>query len=201
MWEEMWSHADFAPSWLGRGISREIVEAVESGWFPAGGAVLDIGCGQGEVAHWLFEQGFPTLGIDISAAAIERARTLFGASPGRLEFQVLDICAAVPRSRRFSILIDRGCFHQIPAHEAATFARNIASVCVPGARFLLLHKAFRNGVPPGDPIERERVVRTVRRFFGNAFSLERVEVTSLGDSHSAPSAQDLPGLAFWMIRR
>src|SRR4051794_22998355 len=44
-WEAQWNRPDYAPPWLGRAVSKEIVEAVEEGWFLPGTAALDIGCG------------------------------------------------------------------------------------------------------------------------------------------------------------
>lgn len=38
------------------------------------GRVLDLGCGTGKSAIWLAERGFDATGIDLSPAAIERAR-------------------------------------------------------------------------------------------------------------------------------
>jgi protein-L-isoaspartate O-methyltransferase len=81
--------------------------------------VLDIGCGAGDVAHWMAEQGFEVLCIDIVKAAIERARTSYlndDNSPlqERLSYLLLDICQELPPNAPYSVLFDRGCFHQIP---------------------------------------------------------------------------------------
>ncbi len=37
---------------------------------PAGGAVLDVACGQGRHVHWFAQRGHPCLGIDRSAQAL-----------------------------------------------------------------------------------------------------------------------------------
>lgn len=69
------------------------------------GPVCDMGCGPGQVARYLHEQGVQTCGVDLSPALIERARTLV---PG-VDFQQGDMRAlnvpdaawgALPRSTR-----------------------------------------------------------------------------------------------------
>jgi SAM-dependent methyltransferase len=194
-WDRKWAREDFAPPWLGRGVAKEVVAAVEDGWFPAGARVLDIGCGQGEIAAWVAGRGFPALGIDIAPAAIERARKLHS-SIAALDFQVVDICTAAP-SGTFGVLIDRGCLHQIQPALRALYARNVAGVCETGTRFILLMRAFRNGVKFGDAAERDRIMSDITKVLGHWFTIDRAESTHLGDGDD----QSLPGMAFWMTRR
>ncbi len=200
-WERCWGRGDFAPAWLGRDVSREIVAATNDGWFPRGARALDIGCGQGEVASWLAAHGFTVVGIDISAAAIARARELHGAVHGRLEFRQLDICAAGPDDGPYEVLIDRGCFHAIPQADAPHYARHVAGACRSGARLLLLVKAFRDGVPLGDPLDRARVVARVEAALAREFSIDRVAETHLDPHEGRRPESSLPGLVCWMTRR
>jgi len=43
---------------------------------PEGAEVLDVGCGNGVISRYLGEKGFTVRGVDVSAKAIERARSL-----------------------------------------------------------------------------------------------------------------------------
>jgi 2-polyprenyl-3-methyl-5-hydroxy-6-metoxy-1,4-benzoquinol methylase len=52
-----------------------IIEVLRS-QLPAGAEVLDVGCGNGVISRSLGEKGFTVQGIDVSAKAIERARSL-----------------------------------------------------------------------------------------------------------------------------
>ena len=199
-WEEQWGRQDFAPPWLGRDVSKEIVSAVREGWFPAGGRALDIGCGQGEVVAWLAQQGYPVLGVDIAAAAVERARARYGQIPGRLEFQTLDICAEVPCRHAFSIVVDRGCFHQISPHDSSKYLKNVARACSATAHLLLFIKAFRGNAAIGDPLERECAVARIQAVFSSVFSIDRVAETFLDPFQGQRPDRVLPGLGFWMSR-
>jgi SAM-dependent methyltransferase len=60
---------------------------------PAGGAVLDAGCGTGRVAIELARRGHPTVGVDVDATHLERAR----AKAPHLEWVLGDL-AALPTS-------------------------------------------------------------------------------------------------------
>lgn len=68
-WEECWaSHRESA--WRITEIPDELQEAIALGWFLPGADVLDIGCGRGECAAWLAQQGLTLLGVDFSPSAI-----------------------------------------------------------------------------------------------------------------------------------
>jgi amino acid adenylation domain-containing protein len=199
-WEAMWSRDDFAAPWLGRGVSTEIAEGVGSGWLPTGGTALDVGCGEGDVAGWLAEHGFPSVGVDIAPAAIERAREKFPERPGALEFHALDICSELPPDRGYQILVDRGCFHQLTADEIPRYVDTLTRVSRPTARLLLFVKAFRRGRPIGDLEERAAVVRHVEQSLGRAFAVDHVAETFLDAFNGRDKARALPGLVFWMTR-
>lgn len=199
-WESQWGQVDFAPPWLGRGISKEIVSAVETGWFPSGAPALDIGCGQGEVAGWLAEHGFPTVGVDIAEAGIARARARYKEKAGQLKFQTLDICTQAPPNRQFRILIDRGCFHQLPYRDTHAYVKNLVKVAAADAHMLLFIKAFRGGKQVGHPEEMKLLTRYVEDAFSRKFEMSQVTTTYLDPFDGQRSDRALPGLVFWMTR-
>ena len=200
-WDDEWARDDYAAPWLGRGTSKEIISAVETGWFPAGARVLDIGCGQGEVAYWFAERGFPTLGVDFSAAAIERARERQAEAPGRPEFRVVDITREAPGDGSFGILVDRGCFHSLAPEDAPLYVEHVAASGTAGAHFLLFIKAFRGDIELPAPAERELHERKIRQEFSARFEILRCEETFLDPYDGQRPEHSLGGLAFWMQRR
>lgn len=200
-WEAQWSRPDFAAPWMGRGVSKEIVAAVSEGWFAPGAPTLDIGCGEGDVAAWLAQQGHPTVGLDIAPAAIARARRRHPEIPGRLEFMALDICNQAPPNRRYGVLIDRGCLHTIAPPDRPDYVRNISEVAAPDARLLLFVKAFRKGKSFGDAAEEQRVTAEVESALESRFVLIRKAPTYLDPFDGRERDHALPGLVFWLVRR
>ena len=200
-WERQWASDDFDPHWLGRGVSREICEAAENGWFPRGGRALDVGCGEGEVAAWLAERGYPAVGVDVAESAVARARELYGERPGQLRFARVDLCQRAPEGGPFRIIVDRGCFLQIPDEERRGYAARLASVSTRDARLLLYGRAFRDGMPFGDPEEIERLRAEIMNAFGPHFVPERTAPTYLDRFHDRPPEERVPGIVFWLQRR
>ena len=199
-WQMMWSDEHFDAHWLHRPISDEIIAATGDGWFPFGATTVDVGCGEGKVAAWMADHGFPSVGIDIAPAAISRARARFREVPGRLEFIVANICARSPPDRKYRLVIDRGCFHCIQQRDHPYYLRNLLRVCAPDARFLLFHRAYRNGVPMGDIKERERVKAIVEHGLGDGFRIDRLADTYLDPFRGQIPEQALGGITFWLTR-
>ena len=72
-------------------LDRQLLDRLAAG-VEEGGLICDLGCGPGQIAHYLHERGARVIGVDLSAQMIELARQL---NPG-LEFkqgnmQALDV--------------------------------------------------------------------------------------------------------------
>lgn len=107
------------------------------------GRALDVGCGTGTNALWLARQGFAVLGIDISSAAIKRARAkaagVAGATPYDCRFETADFLRDAFSDHPFDFVFDRGCFHVFDKPEdRARFAERVASLLERGGRWLSL---------------------------------------------------------------
>lgn len=200
-WESKWGDASFDAPWLGRGVSEEIKQAVADGWFPAGARVLDAGCGDGSVAAWLAQRGYGAIGVDIASAAVERARAAFGDGSGRLDFAQTDLCERLPPGGPFGVIVDRGCFLQIPPADRRRYARHLAASCERGARLMVFDRAFRDGVPYDDVDETQRKQLEIIGAFGAYFELERTAATYLDADDGRRPESRLPGMVFWLRRR
>lgn len=199
-WESRWRRDDFQPRWGERGVSPEIVASADAGWFPPGGTMLDVGCGQGEIAAWFAERGYRCVALDVSASAVRRARARHAHVAERIEFVARDVCASPPPDRGYDVIVDRGCLHQLPQDEVGRYVRHVTGVAGTRARFLLFIKAFRDGAPFDDPAERAQRTRWVEQAFAGAFAIERVESTYLDAWHGEEPDKRLPGMVFWMTR-
>ena len=190
-WDAKWAGKGFAPRWRDGAVPDIAKRAVEDEWFAPGSAVLDIGCGGGEIAAWLAMQGYDVTGVDFSETAIEAARSFASDVEGALAFDVVDICHQVPSPGSFACLFDRGCFHNIPEGQRQAYVQNVAASAAPGARFLLIVRMQSK--------TRDIWQRDVEAAFGSAFEVAKVEDTAVADGGA--DAEPVPGIAFRMIRR
>jgi cyclopropane fatty-acyl-phospholipid synthase-like methyltransferase len=173
-------------------------DAVATNWLPRGSTVLDIGCGSGEIAGWLAEEGFVVTGIDIAPAAIARAQATY--QHENLRFEVLDICQNPPKPPHFDILFDRGCLHGLPSSCVASYVAALSSRLLPDGKFLLMYRTVHIKLSPSPQDAPQRVEQFVKQHFQPAFSIERVQSIDMltgGDIHADTT---LPGMAFWMVR-
>lgn len=198
-WDAIWADERNRHPWMDRGVAREVVDAVRSGWFIHGSRSLDIGCGEGELSGYLAEQGFTASGIDISPAAIERANGKFRHTTGP-SFAVHDICVSPPAGGPFDVVVDRGCLHQIAQADRPAYRRHLLEATRPGARMILFVRAFRDGVLFGDPDERASLTRIYTEALGPSFRLERTDLTYLDTNNGTDPSTALGGLVFWFER-
>lgn len=199
-WEKKWSDKNFNPGWLNRPISKEIVVAVDSGWFRPGGFALDVGCGQGDIAAWLAKKGFPVVAFDIAESVIRRACDRYTGMPNPPQFIQLDIGSEPPPNNQYSIIIDRGCFHQMPNRHIANYVKNITAVSSPNARMLLFIKAFRGRFKIGNPTEYKYHEENIKRTFSGKFCIDHTDITNLDKFEGQKPDLSLPGIVFWMRR-
>ncbi len=199
-WERRWLNPEFIPFWKTAQPQKELVEAIDSGWFPKNQRVIDVGCGKGEVSRWLAAQGFAVLGLDYSAAAIENCRRLSAGHPNAPTFDVADLCDKDLRLVPAFSLIDRGCFHRIVGNLRPVFAQNIAHATVEGGHFLLLAGTFQDArvVNYGGVRSEQELREHVGAIFGKHFIIERAEPALINASEGQDAT---PAVAFWMVRK
>ncbi len=141
-WEERWSRPGFYEhaSW---GLEREelppeLREVMDSGWFPPGASVLDIGCGNGVISNLFAKSGYRVLGVDFAPSAIQLARQRYGEGPNP-RFNVADI--TLDRiGETFDCLLDRGCFHTLPEAQRTAFVDALAACSQSGSRLWLMSR-------------------------------------------------------------
>ncbi|SRR5712691_407229 len=103
------------------------------GAIPAGGAVLDLGCGSGlPVALNLAEAGFAVTGVDISEVQIGRARELVP----QAEFIRADITTVEFGPESFDAVVAFYSLIHIPVDEHLPLLHKVASWLRPGGLFV-----------------------------------------------------------------
>jgi SAM-dependent methyltransferase len=129
---------------------------------------LDIGCGTGDNALWLSQQGFRVTGIDSSELAIEKARQKASNDKAACDFGVNDIMQSQVEGAPFGFVFDRGCFHILGSDkERVTFAEKVNCHLEKGGLWLsLLGNADEQRNGPGPPQRTARdIVNAVEPYF------------------------------------
>ena len=193
-WNQRWSRNDFSPFWLTDEIPAPVIEALYAGLFKVGEPVLEVGCGLGQLAALLAEQGRQVTAIDIAPNAVSRAQSRFGRTDGMLSFLVQDITDPEASIGTVNGAIDRGCFHVLPPKAKAAYATNLAKCLIPGGHFLLMHKTASQDL---ETVMSEDDVRAgVLQVFERDFDLISREETTFGNQ-----VKMLPGISFVFRRK
>lgn len=97
--------------------------------------ILDLGCGTGEHARFLSEEGFEVTGVDASEAQLAQARE---AGPGTafVKGDLAELAAAVTGPFGGAIALGNGLPHLFPV-EMVRFLADLAGLLLPGAPVLL----------------------------------------------------------------
>jgi SAM-dependent methyltransferase len=157
------------PSWETGRPQGAVVRLADAGL--VSGTVLDVGCGTGENALELARRGLRVVGIDIAAAAVERARARAAERGIAAEFLVWDAMELGTLGRVFDTIIDVGLFHALQPEERRPYAGSLRHAIRSGGQCLLVCWSSRNpfGIGPA---------RITRRAIGEAFA-ERWKIESI----------------------
>jgi len=129
---------------------------------------LEIGCGTGDNAIWLAEQGFEVVAVDASPIAIKQATDKAAEVRARCDFFVLDILQSDVEGTPFGFVFDRGFLHIIDSDEVRTsFAKKVSGYLDAGGLWLsLLGNADEQRQAPGPPQRTARdIVNAVEPHF------------------------------------
>ncbi len=124
------------------------------GWIDPAGPVLDLGCGLGAELGWLtFQQAGPLLvGVDRSLGALAR----LGAERPGVSAVAANVLALPFRAASFPAVLDRGCYHYLPATDRRRYGAEAARVVAPGGRLLL--RACLTSVGERNDVDENEVV-------------------------------------------
>ena len=169
-------------AWLDRFLSR----------VPAGGTVLDLGCGMGEpIARHLLERGHAVVGIDASASMIELCRTRFPAA----EWLVADM-RTLDLGRRFDgVLAWDSLFHLGMEDQRGMFRRFAAHVR-PGAPLM-----FTSGPAEGEAVGAYRGEPLYHASLGPAEYERLLEANGFAVRAYVPEDPDCGGHTVWLATR
>lgn len=177
-WEKCWSQDSFSPSWANRDCPQEIQKIYSNYKVTHDVKILEVGCGQGEIANWFAMNGFFVDAFDISSSAIDKASKKYNNS--KINFFVHDLCVT-PLLEKYSVIVDRGCFHQIPENLKKEFSNNLCKTAADKCDFYLFIKAFRGNLKLSIKQETNYHTEIIKEHFSDQFTLFDRKLTSLGN--------------------
>ena len=135
------------------------------------GQVLDAGCGSGEQALLAAAHGADATGVDLSPAAIERARRKAAERGLAVRFEVADALDLGQLGLTFDTVIDCGLFHTFDDDGRARYVASLASVLRPGGSCYLMCFSDRQ---PGEFGPRRVRQDELRAAFSDGWSVESI---------------------------
>ena len=141
------------------------------------GDVLDAGCGTGENALHLAALGHSVVGIDVTPAAIERARVKAEQRGHHVQFLAADALRLDALGRIFDTVIDSGLFHVFSDEDRARYVGSLTMAVREGGRAFILCFSDRE---PGDWGPHRVTERELRDAFRDGWEVERLVPERLG---------------------
>jgi len=162
-WEDAYKTT---PPWdIGR-PQPAFVELVHAGELTKG-LVLDIGCGTGQNALYLAENGFSVVGIDLSNRAIAAAKEKAIERKLKVNFRIANALSLDFKNGYFDNAIDSGLFHTFNDNDRVDFASEIGRVLKQDGRYFMLCFSDKEPTNWGGPrrITKEEIETTFSPFF------------------------------------
>ena len=182
------------PPWDTKAPKENVV-----GWQTAGlvhGDVLDIGCGLGDNAIYLAQQGHAVTGLDIAPTALVTAERRARDAGVDVRFAVADATTLEGYSDAFDTVIDSGMFHSLDEDGKRSYARAVHRATRDGATLLL--SCFCDANPPDAerplPVVSEQTLRDV--FGGAGWDIVSLEPFTVRREQEGTEIE----MAFWLVR-
>jgi SAM-dependent methyltransferase len=166
-----------------------------------GPRVLDSGCGTGDLAIWLAEQGRAVTGIDFIDPPLAVARQKAADRGVAVTFLRMDALAVGEIPERFDAVTDCGLFHTFDDAGRAAYVHGLARLLEPGGRLFLL---CMSTAEPGTHGPRRVSEAELRDAFRAGWEIESLEPTRFEVVPGIPGAAFSPGGAhawFAVMRR
>jgi SAM-dependent methyltransferase len=131
------------------------------------GKVLDVGCGTGENALYLAENGFSVIGVDLSDRATSAARAKAAERGLKVDFREGNALRLDFKDGVFDNVIDSGLFHTFTDADRPVYAREMIRVLAPKGRYFMLCFSEKEPISWGGPrrVTKKEIETTFSPFF------------------------------------
>jgi SAM-dependent methyltransferase len=146
------------PPWDTGRPSAELIRRLGQYLIPRGRAI-EFGCGAGNNAIWLAQQGFDVTAVDISPTAIAMAEANGKSAGVNVRFVAADVTELPDLGPPFAFFFDRGCYHAVRRGNAAGILRELDRVTGPGSWGIVLTGNAKEEHKPGPPAVSEETLR------------------------------------------
>lgn len=169
-------------SWFQKRPETSLALIGSSGMSKDGG-ILDVGGGASTLADCLLDAGYGKLAVlDISAEALNRARTRLGARAGEVDWYEADVTNFEP-PHRFGFWHDRAVFHFLTTSEARVqYVATLRRTLLPGGHVIIATFAL-DGPAKCSGLD---VMRHDERSIGAELGNEFVLCETLHETHLTP---------------
>jgi len=117
--------------------SAELIRVLRE-WDIRPSRALELGCGTGENAVYLAQQGFEVTALDVAPLAVERAEAKLRSAAVQVRLFTADVLALPDLGPRFPFVFDRGLYHVLRQSNLQDYLRTLERVCAPGGWYLTL---------------------------------------------------------------
>lgn len=118
------------------GAREELISLVKSGKIKPGRAI-DLGCGTGDNAVYLAQNGFEVTGVDFSSVAVEKAKQKAKKAGVKIDFLVDDLTNLKKVEAVFDFFLDYSVFDDLSQKQRDLYLRNVLLLTHSGTRFFL----------------------------------------------------------------
>ena len=182
------------PPWDTKEPKENVIAWHQGGWVH--GDVLDIGCGLGDNAIYLAQQGLNVTGLDISPTALTTAEWRANYAGVSVKFAVADSTKLVGYTEAFDTVVDSGMFHCLDDDGKRSYAAAAHRATRPGATLLLscFSDANQSDEEWPRPAVSEQTLRDV--LAGAGWDIEALEPATWSREIDGNEVE----MAFWYVR-
>ena len=190
-WDDVYRRSD-APPWDIDRPQQAFQSLADRGLLS--GALLDAGCGTGEHTLLAAAHGAVATGVDLSGAAIERAREKAQQRGLTARFECGDVLALPLPHASFDTVVDSGLFHVFDDEDRQRYVATLARALRPEGICYLMCFSDKQ---PGDWGPRRVTQAELREAFADGWTFERIDAAQF-EVNPHPDV-DTPVVQAWLV--